>query len=75
MPAGVKVDISKEQLERVCRMYNSNRDAARALGTSDATIRRWCNELGVESPYSRLKKSRAGKKKGYHDGKGARYGT
>ena len=69
------VTIGRGQLERICRTYKSNTDAARALGVTDTTIGRWCAFHGVESPSQRTAKARAGKKKGYHDGKGDRYGS
>jgi hypothetical protein len=38
--------IAKEALERVARMYRTNRDAAMALGITMRSFRRLCRKFG-----------------------------
>ena len=45
--------ITKEQLERVCRIYGSNQDAARALGIANQSLNRLCSTHKVATPYQR----------------------
>lgn len=47
--------ISLKRLERICRMYKSNSDAARALGVAPGSITKMCKRLGIETPSSRHK--------------------
>ena len=47
--------VTKKQLERVCRMYKTSSDAARALGISNTSISRLCKRLDVETPSRRKK--------------------
>lgn len=58
MPAGMKVNVDQKQLERVCRMYNVDKDAAGALGISESSFRKWCGIMKVETPYKRGKGKR-----------------
>jgi len=54
MPVGTNLSsVSKDQLERVCRMYKSNVDAGRAMGISSSSVGRLCKRMGVESPSAR----------------------
>ena len=45
--------ISREQIERVARIYKSNQDASRALGITIRSFSRLCRKYQVESPYDR----------------------
>lgn len=45
--------IPREQLERVCRMYNSRTDAAKALGISPTGLSRALKSEGLEGLWSR----------------------
>lgn len=45
--------ISREQIERVARVYKSNQDASRALGITIRSFSRLCRKYQVESPYDR----------------------
>ena len=45
--------IEKERIERCARIYNSNAEAARALGIAPASFGRLCRQHGIESPYAR----------------------
>ena len=39
-----------DRIAQAARIYNSNRDAARALGVSNATFGRQCRRYGIETP-------------------------
>ena len=45
--------ISEEQLKRVCRMYNTNREAYAALHISPNYFLKYCAEFGIETPKER----------------------
>ena len=45
--------ITKEQLDRVCRIYGNNRDAARALGIAPQSLNRLCSLHKLATPYQR----------------------
>ncbi|MEW6752769.1 MAG: hypothetical protein AB1505_17590 [Candidatus Latescibacterota bacterium] len=45
--------ISRDQIERVARIYKSNQDASRALGITIRSFSRLCHKYQVESPHSR----------------------
>ena len=45
--------VSKERLERVARVYASNKDACKALGITMQSFSRLCRSYGVETPYAR----------------------
>lgn len=45
--------ITRAQVERVCRMYNNNGDAATALSMTRSGFRRLCDRLGIETPARR----------------------
>ena len=49
MPKG----ITKEQVERVARIYKHNQDASKALGITMRSFGRLCRKYGIETPYSR----------------------
>jgi len=48
--------ISREQIERVARIYKSNQDASRALGITIRSFSRLCRKYEVESPYARKRR-------------------
>ena len=50
--------IEKERLERVARIYKSNKDASRALGIAPGSFSRACRRYGIETPYVRRRKAR-----------------
>ncbi|MFH1572184.1 MAG: hypothetical protein ABIL09_29610 [Gemmatimonadota bacterium] len=51
--------ITREQIERVARIYKSNEDACRALGIQMRSFGRLCRRHGIETPWVR-KRRRAG---------------
>ena len=46
-------NITREELERVARMYKTNRDACAALHISYASFIRFCRQYDIEPPNSR----------------------
>lgn len=50
--------ISRERVERVARIYASNKEASQALGVTPWTFGRLCRRYGVESPYERRRRRR-----------------
>ena len=46
----------RERVERVARIYASNKDASRALGISLGSFGRLCRQYGIETPYERRRK-------------------
>ena len=44
---------TREEFERVARMYKTNKDACAALSMSSESFGRLCGELGIETPYGR----------------------
>jgi len=51
--------VNRKELERVCRMYNTNRDAMKALGIGDRSFNRYTKKYNIETPKERRKR-RAG---------------
>ena len=51
----IKEMVSRSQIQRVCRMYYTDADAARALGISQPTLRRLCEKYGIKSPTQQRK--------------------
>ena len=47
---------SREQIERVARIYKSNQDASRALGITIRSFSRLCRKYNIESPYARRRR-------------------
>ena len=45
--------ISREQIERVARIYKTNQDASQALGITMRSFGRLCRKYQVETPYAR----------------------
>ena len=48
--------ITREQVERVARMYRTNEDASRALGIAMRSFGRLCRKYGIETPYVRKRR-------------------
>ncbi len=42
--------IAKERIERACRIYKNNKDAAEALGIHPNSLSRLCRKYGVSTP-------------------------
>ena len=49
-------EIARERLERVARIYKSNKEASAALGIAPASFSRACRRHGIETPYARTRK-------------------
>ncbi|MBT4502052.1 MAG: hypothetical protein HOC74_30245 [Gemmatimonadetes bacterium] len=45
--------ITREEAERVARIYKTNRDAAAALDIAPQSFGRLCRKFGIETPYDR----------------------
>lgn len=52
--------IAKERIERVARIYKSNREASRALGMAPESFARACRRYRIDTPYMRQMKRRDG---------------
>jgi hypothetical protein len=50
--------ISKQSLERVARIYKSNKEASQALGLHPRSFSRLCREHNILTPYVRLHNNR-----------------
>ena len=50
--------ITKEELERVARIYKNNTEASAALGMARGSFSRACRRAGVETPYRRSQRRR-----------------
>ena len=50
--------LSREQIERVARMYKCNQDASRALGITIRSFSRLCRKYEIESPFARRQRQR-----------------
>jgi hypothetical protein len=48
--------ISREQVERVARLYKSNQDASQALGIAMRSFSRLCRRHGIETPWARRRR-------------------
>ena len=46
--------IDKEALERVARIYKSNKEASQAIRVHPRSFARMCREHGITTPYVRL---------------------
>ena len=55
MKYGREPTIGRTQIERVCRMYYSDADAARALGVSVVRLRTFADQYNVRRPSQRKK--------------------
>ena len=54
----VNKGFSREQIERVARMYKCNQDASRALGITIRSFSRLCRKYDIESPFARRQRQR-----------------
>ena len=43
----------RSRIERVARMYNSNKEASAALGIASGSFSRLCKRFEIETPYAR----------------------
>ena len=50
--------ITRDQIERVARIYKSNQDASQALGIAMQSFGRLCRKYGIETPYVRRQRQR-----------------
>ena len=48
--------IGQEGVERVARIYASNKDASQALGITLGSFGRLCRKFGIETPYARRRR-------------------
>ena len=48
--------ITRDQIERVARIYKTNEDASQALGIAMRSFGRLCRKYGVETPYVRRRR-------------------
>jgi hypothetical protein len=44
---------SRDRIERVARIYASNKEASQALGIAPGSFGRLCRQYGIETPYER----------------------
>lgn len=50
--------VSVEDLERVARLYKSNKEASAALGIHPRSFARLCRQHGISTPYVRRRNAR-----------------
>ena len=48
--------ITREQIERVARIYKTNQDASQALGIAMRSFSRLCRKYGIDTPYVKKRK-------------------
>ena len=48
--------VSSQEIERVARIYNQNKDASAALGISLRYFARLCRHYGIDTPYARRRR-------------------
>lgn len=48
---------TRERLERVCRLYRTAQDAARALGLTTSAFYRLCKQHGLATPAQRRRQA------------------
>ena len=58
--------ISRERVERVARIYASNKDASQVLGITLGSFGRLCRKLGIETPYARRRRLHTARPGGGH---------
>jgi len=51
-------NITREEVERVARMYKSCKDAGAALGIAMGSFSRLCRKYGIETPHARKQRRR-----------------
>ena len=56
--ANMDKHITREDIERVARIYKTNQDAGAALGILPDSFARLCRKHGIESPYARRQRRR-----------------
>ena len=49
--------VSSQEIERIARIYNENKDASAALGISLRHFARLCRHYGIETPYARRRRN------------------
>ncbi|HJP33592.1 MAG TPA: hypothetical protein QGF95_23825 [Candidatus Latescibacteria bacterium] len=49
---------TKEQVERVARMYHSVNDASRAMGITPRSFSRLCRKYDIDTPWARKRRLR-----------------
>ena len=49
---------TKEQVERVARMYHSVNDASRAMGITPRSFSRLCSKYDIDTPWKRKRRRR-----------------
>ena len=54
-------EVSKERLERACRLYSTNREAALALGVHSGSLGRMCRRHSIATPAARRRQRRKGR--------------
>lgn len=59
----MRSQFDRDRIERVARIYSSNKDAAAALGILPQSFQRLCKKYGVQTPIQR-RKARANAQKG-----------
>lgn len=52
--------ITREAVERVARIYKTNKDACAAMGICLKSFSRLCRQHGIETPYARKESRRRG---------------
>jgi hypothetical protein len=50
---------TKEQVERVARMYHSVNDASRAMGITPRSFSRLCRKYEIDTPWKRKQRRKA----------------
>ena len=50
--------ITREDIERVARIYSSNKEAGVAMGIQSRSFARLCRKYEIESPYTRKQRRR-----------------
>jgi hypothetical protein len=53
--------IVRDRVERVARIYGSNKDASQALGITLGSFGRLCRKFAIETPYARRRKRSFGR--------------
>ena len=48
--------ITKERLERIARIYKTNKDAGSAIGMHPGAFARLCRQHGIVTPYVRQRR-------------------
>ena len=51
-----RTGVSREDIERVARIYHSNKDTSKAMGITPGSFSRLCRKYGVETPHARARR-------------------